>query len=279
MALILGSMQIGACIGRFLATVAAACLLTAGAVAAEPVSLVRDQKAVAVNGVRESWRLQWDAEPKSACGPEDIEVALACPCSGFAYGEAGRLSLVRTRPGKPVERLELASFFKGADAPGATGVAVLQRWRPIPAAAHDEEDDWHHAADFDFLKRVHARGSTGILKLADYNHDGQATEFLLQVGASGCGKHRMVLVGVARYNPRLHVFASAEAPDQPLVLLAPVWAAVLRSSKPAQVVESSCDDPGSAAESSLTVAARRGVFHVQRETRPCAMDGSADRQP
>lgn len=224
MALILESMQIGACIGRFLSAVAAASLLTAGAVAAGPVSLVREQKAVAVNGVRESWRLQWDAEPESACGPEDMEVALACPCSGFAYGEAGRLSLVRTRPGKPVERLELAPFFKDADAPGAAGVAVLQRWRPIPAAAHDEEDDWHHAADFDFLKRVHARGSTEVISLFDYNHDGQATEFLLQVGAGGCGKRRMVLVGVSRYNPRLHVFASAEVPDQPLVLLAPVWA-------------------------------------------------------
>ena len=279
MALILARMQSGACIGRFLATVATAWLLAAGAVAAEPASLVREQKAVAVNGVKETWRLQWDAEPESACGPEDMEVALACPCSGFAYGEAGRLSLVRTRPGKPAERLELAPFFKEAGIAGAAGNVVLQRWRPIPAAAHDEEDDWHHAADFDFLKRVHARGSTGILNLADYNHDGQATEFLLQVGAGGCGKRRMMLVGVSRYNPRLHVFASAEAPDQPLALLAPVWAAVLRNSKPAPVAESSCDDRGSAVESSVTVAARRGVFHVKHEARACPKDGGADGHP
>ena len=279
MALILDGMNIGSCIGKSVATAAAVWLVAATAGAADAVSLVRAQKALVVNGARESWRLQWDAEPESACGPEDMAVALACPCSGFAYGEAGKLVLVRMRKGTTPERLELASFFKGQGAPGASDSAVLQRWQPIPAAAHDEEDDWHHAADFDFMKRVHARESTEVLKLADYNHDGQATEFLLQVGAGGCGKHRMVLVGVSRYNPRLHVFASAGAPDQPLTLLAAVWAAVLRSPKPAHVMESSCDDPGRAVESSLTVAARRGVFHVKREARACPKDGGADGHP
>ena len=274
-------MNIRSCVGKSVVTAAAAWLFAAAAGAADAVSLVRAQKTLVVNGARESWRLQWDAVPDSACGPEDMAVALACPCSGFAYGEVGKLVLVRMRKGTTPERLELASFFQGQGAPGSVGGAgdaVVQRWRPKPATAHDEEDDWHHAADFDFIKRVHARGSTEVLKLADYNHDGQATEFLLQVGAGGCGKHQMVLVGVSRYNPHLHVFASAEAPDQPLTLLAPVWAAVLRSPKPAHVMESSCDDPEREVESSLTVAARRGVFHVQRETRACPKIDGADRQ-
>jgi hypothetical protein len=173
------------------------------------------------------------------------------------------------RPGHPQERLALAPFFKDQGAPAAGGLAVLQRWRPIPAAAHDEDDDWHHAADFDFLARVQARGATGIMKFGDYNHDGRASEFLLQVGLRPCGRPRMALIGVSRRNPRLHAFASAETPEQPLLLPAESWAALLKGTKPVQVQEDSCDDPGTEAATSSTVTIQGGVFHVRRESRPC----------
>src|SRR5580765_7536557 len=201
------------------------CLLATGMEAQDYASMIREQKAVMINGARESWRLQWDSLPQSACGLEDLEVALTCQCAGFAYGETGRLTLVRLRPGHPQERLELAPFFKDQGSPAAAGMAVLQRWRPIPAAAHDEDDDWHHAADFDFLKRVQARGSSDLMRFGDYNHDGRASEFLLQVGLRPCGRAQMVLVGVSRRNPQLHVFATAEAPEQPLVLPVETWSA------------------------------------------------------
>jgi len=264
---------------RAVAIAMATGLLAASVTAEDYPSLIREQRAVMVNGVKETWRLQWDALPQSACGPEDLEVALACPCRGFAYGESGKLALLRMRSGAPPERLELAPFFKDLGVAGAEGAAVLQRWRPIPAAAHDEEDDWHHAADFDFLKRIHARGSSAVMKVGDYNHDGQASEFLLQVGSHPCGTQQLLLVGVSRYNRHLHVFATADTPAQPLVLSGVAWAAILRSPKPAPVVESGCDVPGSDGETLVTVAARHGAFHVRRESRPCAQESGADGRP
>jgi hypothetical protein len=253
------------------------CLLAAGLQAQDYASMTREQKAVVVDGARESWRLQWETQPQPACGPDDLEVALSCQCSGFAYGESGRLALVRMRPGHPQERLELAPFFRDPVSPGtAPGVAVLQRWRTIPAAAHDEDDDWHHAADFDFLKRVQARGSTELMKFGDYNHDGHASEFLLQVGVRPCGRPQMVLVGVSRRNPQLHVFATAEMPDQPLALPPAAWSALLKGRKQALVEEASCGDPGIDAQVTLTVTVQRGVFHAQRQSRPCPSTGAVE---
>ena len=152
--------------------------------------MTRQQKAVMVDGTREAWRLQWETLPQVACGTDDLEAALSCQCSGFAYGEMGRLALVRMRAGHPQERLELAPFFKDQGAPVAGGVAVLQHWRPIPAAAHDEDDDWHHAADFDFLKRVEERGTADLMKFGDYNHDGKS-DVLFQNANGDVGQWQM----------------------------------------------------------------------------------------
>ena len=238
--------------------------------AAELADLVREQQVVQVNGANETWKLEWDALPASACGPDDVSIALACPCSGFAYGEAGKLSLVRLRRGAIRETLDLTGFFRPGSVPVAGNLAVLQRWQPVPASAHDEDDDWHHASDFNFLTRVRARGPAAVMRIADYNHDGRANEFLLQVAAAGCGRHTMVLVGVSKYNLRLHVFASADAPDEPLELDARTWEAVRKSVQPVQAVESSCELQGSSVESLVTVDVRQGIFHVQRSERPCA---------
>ena len=237
--------------------------------ATELADLVREQRVVQVNGVSETWKLEWDALPVSACGPDDVTVALACPCSGFAYGEAGKLSLVRLRRGAIREILDLTGFFRAGAVPDAGNLAVLQRWQPVPASAHDEDDDWHHASDFNFLTRVRARGPAAVMRIADYNHDGRANEFLLQVGAAGCGRHVMVLVGVSKYNMRLHVFASADAPDEPLELDAQTWEAVRKSVKPVQAVESSCDQQNGGKESLVTVEVRQGIFHARRSERPC----------
>ncbi len=242
--------------------------------AAEPADLVREQHVVQVNGVSETWKLEWDALPAPACGPDDVSVAMACPCSGFAYGEAGKLSLVRLRRGAAREVLDLTGFFKTSSAPVDGNLAVLQRWQAVPASAHDEDDDWHHASDFNFLARVRARGPATVMRLADYNHDGRANEFLLQVGTAGCGRHLMVLVGVSKYNQRLHVFASADAPDEPLELEARTWEAVRMSAQPVHAVESSCEQPGGGSESLVTVEVRQGIFHAQRGRRPCASPAS-----
>jgi hypothetical protein len=231
--------------------------------------LVREQHAVQVNGAYETWKLEWETLPASACGPDDVAVALACPCSGFAYGEAGVLSLVRLRPGTNRELLDLTGFYRPENLPVTGNLAVLQRWVPVPATAHDEDDDWHHASDFNFVSRVQARGTAPVMRIGDFNHDGQASEFLLQVGAQGCGRHLMVLVGVSRRNTRLHVFASAEAPDVPLELDAQTWEAVRGSAKPVRALESRCEGQAGQVEAEVRVELRRGIFHVRRTTHPC----------
>jgi hypothetical protein len=225
---------------------------------------------VVVNGRRETWRLQWAAAPAPACAAAEIETALSCSCAGFAYGEAGPLSVLRIPARGAPETLELAPFFIAAATPAPPGSALLQRRQPIPASASDEDDDWHHASDFNFLKRVRARRTTEAMRLADYNHDGQASEFLLQVGVLPCGRPQLLLVGVSRRNPHLHVFAAAEAEDQPLLMGPRAWAAVLRKPRATHVVEWPCDAGADSVESVVDVEVRRGVFHLQRSERRCA---------
>lgn len=245
-----------------------ALLFVRGSPAAEPGGLVREQKLVVVDASKETWMLEWQAAPLPMCGAEDVSTALSCSCSGFAYGEAGQLILVRLRRGVSREVLDLTPFFKGEASPGG-GIAVLQRWRPVPATAHDEDDDWHHGSDFNFTKRVQARGTVEVMRIGDYNHDGRASEFLLQVGTQPCGRQVMVLVGISRLNSRLHVFASAEAPTVPLEMGPRVWDAVRASARPARVVEWPCGEQENEVESTITVAVRRGIFHVRGDTRAC----------
>jgi len=51
-----------------------------------PTPMVREQQTVIVDGVTETWQLKWRTAPKPVCEPN--ELALTCPCMGFAYGEA-----------------------------------------------------------------------------------------------------------------------------------------------------------------------------------------------
>ena len=265
-------MDLRRCLTGMFAVAATTFLLVQGDPAAEPPSQVRAQKVVMLEGKTEIWRLEWQAAALSVCGAEDVATALACECSGFAYGEAGQLVLVRARPGANLEVLDLTPFFAGETIPGGASGAVLQRWPPVPATAHDEDDDWHHASDLDFLRRVRSRGSADAMRIADYNHDGRASEFLLQVGTQPCGRQVMVLVGISRLNPHLHVFASAEAPTVPLEMGPRVWDAVRRNAQPGHVIEWPCDQAGNA-ESTVTVEVRRGIFNVQRDSRSCPAEG------
>lgn len=83
-------------------------------VAEYPSALVREEQTVVVDGLSETWRLQWAVAPKRACEPS--EDSLTCPCIGFANGETGDLSLVRLRNGRQFDRLHLTPFFTAAPA-------------------------------------------------------------------------------------------------------------------------------------------------------------------
>lgn len=224
--------------------------------------LVREQKTIVVDGVPETWRLKWDKRPTIACGADDPSISGTCPCSGFAYGQQGDLTLVLIRRGAVADRLELDPFFIRDELPG-DGPAVLQRW---PASLKDVNIGDNDAT---LMREVVDRGSVDVMRFADYDHDGGATEFLLQIGTLPCGKHQMVLVGISKRNRHLHVFRSVERPKEPLVLGSWQWEALLKSHGTITTIEWPCGDHGSDYEWTDTLSARDGLLHDVRKSRKC----------
>lgn len=244
-------------------------LLLAGitAFAQDPTPTIREEHTVVVDGVEERWRLEWVGQPKPACAPEQPEW-MTCPCSGFAFGEAGTLVLVRTRPGQEDERLTLNRFFTDDyDSPANEGEAVLRRWDL-------DNDDIDEAESPGFASRVKARPIAPVMRFADYDHDGRATEFLLQVGTLPCGKRMSVAIGISRRNGRLHAFTTAEHPEQPLVLQASQWEALLQAKTPATVIDWKCGDHGSDTETELELSADANGIHATRIEYECTEDGA-----
>jgi hypothetical protein len=206
-------------------------------------SLIREEKAVVVDGVDEVWRLVWKTAPKPACGPDDA-VAFTCPCSGFAFGERGQLDLVRLRDDHEIDRLPLTPLFRQqAD----WDEAVVQRWEP-----HDG-DLMSDARQLP--RRVHSRPVVSVMDLADYDHDGSSTEFFLQTGVLPCGKRMGVVLGLSPGNRRLHAFGSALHPEKPLDLQKEQWDALRPSAGPVRVIDWGCGDHGSETETEIELQA------------------------
>jgi hypothetical protein len=215
--------------------------------------IVREAKKVSVAGLEEVWRLEWDEQPTPICDPKDAGW-ITCPCQGFAYGEQGNLSLIRIQKNKVVERLCLTPFFNNdLDAPDINNKAILRRW-DVKRNDADLED----TADFE--KIVHERPLSTIMQFADYNHDGQATEFFLQSGVLPCGKRMGIIVGISRLKPTLHAFGTSLHPEKPLVMNQQNWKAFLRSKKPVRLMEWRCGDHGSDTETEIELDSdRKGI--------------------
>jgi hypothetical protein len=234
-------------------------LLVAGAAPSGPVP--REEIQVKVDGVVERWRLEWRAPPELACFETE---GITCPCEGFAHAERGELELVRLRPGRPAERTPLTPLF-GDPAPGEEGPrAMLRRWRPA-------EGDGELAPD-ERLRVLSRRKSLRAMVLGDYDHDGQAREFVLQTNAFGCGMREAVLIGFDRREGRVHALGSAEHPERPLVLEPETWEK-LRASARIESVETPCGDHGSELETVMRVRADGQGLHVTRELYTCTEVG------
>lgn len=222
-----------------------------------PNPTIREEQSVVVGGVAELWRLKWRTPPKPVCEPN--QDSLTCPCEGFAYGEAGHLTLVRLRGGTEVDHLDLAPFFD-ADLVEAGGLAVVQRWEP------DYDKDYDAAERRDFPALVAQRRTAQVMYFADYEHDGWGSEFYLQTESGPCGHRSGVVIGVSKSHPRLHAVGTVAMPGKPLYLREHEWEALRRASGPIEVVDSACGDHGAETEIRLWLRwAPEGVDGTRRE--------------
>jgi hypothetical protein len=237
------------------------------AFAEDSVPIVREEQKVTAADGEESWRLEWASAPRPACSPDQPEW-MTCPCIGFAFGERGNLTLVRRKSGHNDERFALTKLFDGdLDGPGYPGEAVLRRWDV-------GEKDIEQSDSATFASGVYARPIATVMRFGDYDHDGRATEFLLQVGTLPCGKQMSVAVGISPRSDRVHVFGTAEHPEKPLVLQAPHWESLLQAKGPVKVVDWVCGDHGSDTETELELRADAEGIHATRTEYKCKADAS-----
>lgn len=223
---------------------------------------LREEQTVTTARGQEVWRLVFAEAPTPACGADDVEMSLTCPCSGFAYGEQGQLALVRLVGGREIERLDLTPLFDDAETPEGA-VAIVQR-RP----ARDGDLERFYADDPKLAKEIAQRPVTHVMKLADYDRDGRAEEFLLQVGTLPCAKHQYVAVGLPRGEDRLRPL-SASGDEAPLVLPLEAWTALRDGKAPTTVETLACGDHGSEARDDLEVFAHDGEITVAGHSFPC----------
>jgi hypothetical protein len=230
--------------------------------------LIREEQTIVVDGVSEVWRLQWKSPPTPICDANDLSNAGICPCQGFAYGESGQLDLVRLSKGREIDRLELTPLFD--EVPTYEKVAVVQHWPP-------EEKDFNDVDAVGFALQAHSRPVVKIMNLADYNHDGQSTEFFLQTGTLPCGKATGIVIGITPTNPRLHAFGTVLNPTMPLIMKVWEWKALLASAHPGEVVDWRCFDHASETETDLELSVSKGEIQgIQREF-SCTEAGTRDK--
>jgi len=218
---------------------------------------VREDRTVRVHGAIERWRIVWRTAPEDTCSPN---TSSNCPCFPFAYGQSGEADLVRSRPGQTDDVFALGPLFAGG--PGLLARqpnhAVIARW---PVANGDHQMD--RAALAEAVKR---RPAVTVMDLADYNHDGWATEFELPIGGFGCAMWYRVVVGITPQRPEIHAFGSVAKPDTPLALPAGGWS-LLRKARSGKVkyMEQQCGFRGGDTELEIELrAGARGVHTVRR---------------
>lgn len=209
-------------------------------------SLVREETRVLVDGVEETWRLEWRTPPVLACVDATWST---CICLGFAFGEEGEIDLVRMRPGRAPEKLDL-------------GRQTIQRWRLTEAEKKMLGGDVP-PPDVSVLRH---RPTVKVMKIGDYDHDGRATELVLQNGAGPCFHTSAMLVGIERKNDSLHVF---EQVGGSLLLSPGEWEKV-RESLPRTFVAIPCGDHGAEEETKITIFQTGHGLRTTETIRRCA---------
>lgn len=152
---------------------------------------VSESRTVAVDGVEETWRVRFVTP--SLAPAEIADGEWSCPRAFESRFDRGRAVLERVRGGVVVDRFENPC--------GSTDGEECARRLLIP---------WRVAAPRD--RRVDAGRLPRVtyLDVADYDHDGRATEFAADLGELVCGHTEAVIIGITRDRPRLHVLRWAD---------------------------------------------------------------------
>ena len=224
--------------------------------------IIREEVEIVIDGIEERWSLEWVKPPVPHCQPEDDDWMI-CPCNGFAYGERCDLDLVRKRKGKKEERFSLTRLFEYGDnfpiLADNKRQAVLMKWKP-------RKDDIDNYKLPGFIEEVAARPLAKIMNFGDYDHDGRATEFMLQIDTLPCGKRMSIIAGISRESPRLHVFTSVSHPKEPLILQDWQWEALRKAKDSTTVVQWPCGDHGSDGIDEYELSAKKGdIFALKRQ--------------
>jgi hypothetical protein len=241
--------------------------------------LNREEIQLLINGVVETWKLVWAEKPERICGPEE-GAFIGCGCTGVAYGEAGRLSLVRIRKNREVERLDVSKLFEGSGLPsgenlGSGPVAVLPHWEVRPT----DLNQWDMT---DFAEMVHNRPKVDVMRIGDYNRDGLAAEFFLQTDYAACGKKIGVVAGLIPAGQaaakssapgKLQALTSAAHPERPLKMDYVAWYALLEAKAPVRVTTLACREHGSEEQTEVEVFADQAGIHAKQFVYECGETG------
>ena len=232
--------------------------------------LLRERRKVSVNGHVETWELRWSSPPHEVCTAADNY--FAGPCSGFAYGQAGPLYLVRKWRGREIDKLDLRiprpsnNLDELSDFDSPEGI-----YQPSVMLHAVESSDWerHERHDPTLAADIAKRPLVQVMNLADYNHDGAATEFLFQVGTLPSTRRMMVLIGVSADNPKLHAFSVAETAPDAFVAVRGAWESLRQSKGSTAIIEWACFDHGSETQTTLHIWTTNGLLHATRTVTPC----------
>ncbi len=225
--------------------------LAAAAGGARQHPVVRERRRVVVGADTEEWRLEWTSPPHEVCNGED---AFTRPCSGWAFAESGPLLVIRRMANGRQETLALDRYF--GETPDGLRIGVLPRW--------SDDDADLVSRNSDERKR---RPVVTIMRLGDYDRDGRATEFVLQLDPYRRGS---VLIGVSTKNPELHLFGTALHPNSELMLGPGQWDDLLRSPNGHVItLNLSCGDHGSDEEQKMELQTSPEGIHATLYTYAC----------
>lgn len=206
---------------------------------------VREQARVRVDGVDEVWRLRFVTPSRATPLPPPEE--RTCADRYDAGFDAGEVVLERLRDGVVVDALTHIA--------GEHPVALRAPWQL-------------YGADHGSPERDLGNPWRTLLDVGDYNHDGDATEFVVDLEHIACGHNSSAVVGVTRRNPHLHVLEWTNGGEMRLPNGGHLWEAV-RASARGERVSWPCGDHGAPEAETLRWSPAPGGLRASTQVRSC----------